>query len=157
MYKLTDGKSKILVIAQLPGKPARRVDFFRPKRISFCNPVFTGSKIFNTMMRQRALNLGYSLNEHGFYKMVNGKKGAKIDMTFNNEKDIFDFLNMEFKDPTERKDGRAVEDKKDSPVQDVEPEPEITIKPKRTTRNKTLKKSKGESPLQNIKTYKRRN
>lgn len=157
IYKLTDGKSKILVIAQLPGKPARRVDFLfsPPKEFAFAILYFTGSKIFNTMMRQRALDLGYSLNEHGFYKMVNGKKGAKIDMTFNTEKDIFDFLNMEFKEPTQRKDGRAVVIKKDSPVEDVEPEPEITIKPKKTSRNKTLKKAKAESPSQNIKTYKR--
>ena len=136
IYKLTDGKSKILVIAQLPGKPARRVDFLfsPPKEFAFAILYFTGSKIFNTMMRQRALDLGYSLNEHGFYNMLDGKKGAKIDMTFNTEKDIFDFLNMEFKEPTQRKDGRAVVIKKESPVEDVEPELEITIKPKKTSR-----------------------
>ena len=155
VYKLTDGKSKILVIAQLPGKPARRVDFLfsPPQEFPFAILYFTGSKIFNTMMRQRALDLGYSLNEHGFYKMVDSKKGAKIDITFNSEKDIFDFLNMEYMKPTERKDGRAVVIKKDAPVEDVDPEPQITIKPKKTMRSKTLKKSKANKHKQNIKTY----
>lgn len=156
VYKLTDGKSKILVIAQLPGKPARRVDFLfsPPQEFPFAILYFTGSKVFNTMMRQRALDLGYSLNEHGFYKMVDGKKGAKIDMTFNSEKNIFDFLNMEYKEPVERKDGRAVIiKKKDTPSEVVDPEPEIIIKPKK--KNKTLKKAKREKPEQNIKTYQR--
>ena len=112
IHKLTDGKTKVLAIAALPTKGAvpRRVDFLYtpPDEFAFAILYFTGSKIFNTVMRQRALDRGYTLNEHGIYHMVSGKKGAKIDQVFPNEKSIFDFLGMEYKTPEERKDARAV-------------------------------------------------
>ena len=59
-------------------------------------------------MRQRALELGYSMNEHGLYKMEGKKKGAKLDTVFPTEQSIFEFLGLEYKKPTERIDGRAV-------------------------------------------------
>ena len=80
-YKLTDGKVKILVIGRLSStSPSRRLDFLYspPKEYAFATLYFTGSKFFNTMMRQRALDLGYTLNEHGFHHMVNGKKGKAL-------------------------------------------------------------------------------
>lgn len=112
IHKLTDGKTKVLAIAALPKKGAvpRRVDFLYtpPDEFAFAILYFTGSKIFNTVMRQRALDRGYTLNEHGIYHMVSGKKGAKVDQVFPTEKSIFDFLGMEYKKPEERKDARAV-------------------------------------------------
>merc|ERR1712078_368828 len=59
-------------------------------------------------MRGRALTMGYSLNEHGLYKMDGKKKGAKLDQVFENEEAIFDFLKMEYKEPNQRIDGRSV-------------------------------------------------
>ena len=59
-------------------------------------------------MRGRALSLGYSLNEHGMYKMDGKKKGEKVADVFKSEKDIFDFLGMEFKDPRDRVNGLSV-------------------------------------------------
>jgi len=108
---LSRGQSKTLVIAKLPGnKIARRIDFLYapPDEFAFAILYFTGSKIFNTVMRQYGLNKGYTFNEHGIYHLVNKKKGAKVDKTFANEKDIFDFLGLQYKTPVERKDGRAV-------------------------------------------------
>tara|TARA_B110000858_G_scaffold197500_3_gene259380 strand:+ start:1974 stop:5336 length:3363 start_codon:yes stop_codon:yes gene_type:complete len=112
LHKLTDGKTKVLAIAKLPGKKtARRVDFLYtpPNEYAFAVLYFTGSKVFNTVMRQRALNMGYTLNEHGIYKLIGGKKGAKVGDEFPNEKSIFDFLKMKYKNPEERKDARAVQ------------------------------------------------
>ena len=111
---LTRGKTKSLTIAKLPDKTARRIDFLytSPEEYPFAVLYFTGSKIFNTVMRQRALNMGYTLNEHGISIMKKGVKGEKISAIFPNEKSIFDFLNMEYKSPMERIDGRAVQDKK---------------------------------------------
>ena len=112
LHKLTDGKTKVLAIAKLPGKKiARRVDllYTPPQEYAFAILYFTGSKVFNTVMRQRALDRGFTLNEHGIYKIVSGKKGAKVDQEFPTEKSIFDFLEMKFKTPEERKDARAVE------------------------------------------------
>ena len=118
-YILSRGKSKCLVVAQLPGKIFRRIDFLYalPEEYSFAILYFTGSKIFNTIMRQRALSYGYTLNEHGFSHMVNGIKTDKVIGNFPNEKSIFDFLEMEYKYPHERIDGRSVYTKLILPVE----------------------------------------
>ena len=108
---LSSGQLKTLVIAKLPGKHiARRVDFLYapPDEFAFAILYFTGSKSFNTLMRQYSLNKGYTFNEHGIYKLENKKKGEKVNKEFNTEKDIFDFLGLEFKTPIERQDGRSV-------------------------------------------------
>jgi DNA ligase (NAD+) len=134
---LSRGKTKSLTIAQLPSEAAagpsaseaaagpsaseaaagpsasvpRRVDFLYspPDEYAFALLYFTGSKIFNTVQRHRALQLGYSLNEHGLYKMTEGKKGAKITDEFPSEQAIFSILKMKYKEPNERIDGRAVQ------------------------------------------------
>ena len=104
LHKLTDGKTKVLAIV-VPGKEtARRVDFLYtpPNEYAFAVLYFTGSKVFNTVMRQRALNMGYTLNEHGIYKLVGGKREPRVDDEFPNEKSIFDFLKMKYKNPEEK-------------------------------------------------------
>ena len=108
---LSRGLAKTLVIAKLPGKPvARRVDFLysTPEDFPFAILYFTGSKAFNTVMRNKALKMGYTLNEHGLSNMDNKIKGAKLEQHFADEKAIFDFLKMVYKTPIERRDGRAV-------------------------------------------------
>jgi len=107
---LSRGKVKSLVIGQLPGKKPRRVDFLfsPPEEYAFAVLYFTGSAVFNTVMRQHALKLGYSMNEHGLYKMIAKKKGEKLDILFPDEKSIFAFLGLEYKTPVERKNGTAV-------------------------------------------------
>jgi NAD-dependent DNA ligase len=106
---LSRGSSKTLVIAKL-GQVARRVDFLYapPDEFAFAILYFTGSKIFNTVMRQYSLDKGYTFNEHGIYKLENKKKGEKVGKSFVTEKDIFDFLGLQFKTPIERRDGRSV-------------------------------------------------
>jgi NAD-dependent DNA ligase/DNA polymerase/3'-5' exonuclease PolX len=108
---LSKGKTKSLTIAQLPGKIPRRVDFLYtpPSEYAFALLYFTGSKIFNTVQRQRALTLGYTLNEHGLNHMVQGKKGEPVQATFPDEKAIFTYLGMQYKEPQARTDGRAVQ------------------------------------------------
>ena len=153
LHKLTDGKTKVLAIAKLPGKEtARRVDFLYtpPNEYAFAVLYFTGSKVFNTVMRQRALNMGYTLNEHGIYKVVGGKKGARVDDEFSNEKSIFDFLKMKYKNPEERKDARAVEISGDNPAPapvSVKPDPVDAAAPAKPKKTTTLKK-KAPSSLQ---------
>ena len=107
---LSRGKTKSLGISKLRRKPSRRIDFMftKSEELAFALLYFTGSKSFNTVMRKRALDLGYSMNEHGLYKMVDGKKGTKLERHFPTEKSVFDFLGMVYKGPTERKDGNAV-------------------------------------------------
>jgi NAD-dependent DNA ligase/DNA polymerase/3'-5' exonuclease PolX len=107
---LTKGKSKSLTITKNDDDIARRVDFLYspPSEYSFAKLYFTGSKGFNTVMRHRALQFGYTLNEHGIHKMEGKIKSFKIPMDFPSEKSIFDFFKMEYKEPYERHDGRAV-------------------------------------------------
>jgi DNA ligase (NAD+) len=107
---LSQGVSKCLVISRInPSATARRVDFLYASKEEYPFSIlyFTGSKIFNTVMRNHALTLGLTMNEHGLYKMENKKKGEKVNHQFLNEKDIFKYLNMEYKEPQERVDGRA--------------------------------------------------
>jgi NAD-dependent DNA ligase/DNA polymerase/3'-5' exonuclease PolX len=110
---LSRGKTKSLTVAQLPGAESipRRVDFLYtpPTEYAFALLYFTGSKFFNTVQRHRALQLGYSLNEHGLYKMLDKKKGEKVAGEFPNEQAIFAILQMRYKEPHERIDGRAVQ------------------------------------------------
>ena len=118
LYVLSRGPTKCLVVAKIPSSDAaRRVDFLytTPQEFPFAILYFTGSKIFNTVMRHIALEKGYTMNEHGIYKMEAKKKGEKVDRTFNSEEDIFDFLGLEYKSPIERTDGRAIVIKKSKP------------------------------------------
>ena len=119
---LTKGKTKSMVMGQLPGQTPRRLDFMyaSPSEYAFAILYFTGSKAVNVVMRQRALDLGYSMNEHGLYKMTGKKKGPKLDAIFPNERSVFEFLGLKYKKPTERIDGRSVVLKStDEPTEEV--------------------------------------
>jgi NAD-dependent DNA ligase len=108
---LSRGPTKCLVMAKIPSSDSvRRVDFLYTglEEFPFAILYFTGSKIFNTVMRHIALEKGYTMNEHGINKMEGKKKGDKVSHRFKTEEDIFDFLGLEYKAPTERTDGRAV-------------------------------------------------
>jgi len=62
---------------------------------------FTGSKNFNIMLRSRAKEMGYKLNEYGLWDLITGKEIKNIKT----ELDILNILNTskEFKDPSNRK------------------------------------------------------
>ena len=171
---LSRGQSKSMTIMQLAStNPFRRVDFMYspPDEYSFSILYFTGSKIFNTVQRQRALDMKYTLNEHGIYHMVDGKKGNKVEGSFPNEKSIFDLLGMMFKEPQERKDGRAVQFTEQEQAQQTQAqqaqvqqtqaqpietitmptEPTITIK---KPKNVTLKKKIKQNPVTTLLNFK---
>ena len=108
---LSKGPSKCLVITKIPSSQyARRVDFLftSKEEYPFSLLYFTGSKIFNTVMRSKALSMGLTMNEHGLYKLEGKKKGDKVEHVFRTEKDIFDYLKLKYISPIERKDGRSV-------------------------------------------------
>lgn len=158
---LSRGASKCLVIAQLPGQEfPRRVDFLYtpPDEYAFALLYFTGSKIFNTVMRQRALKMGYTFNEHGIFHMENKKKGTKVSQNFPDEKSIFDFLNMVYKEPIKRIDGRSietkegkVEEKEEKKVEEKKEKFEIEVKVKnKTIKHKTILKAKANKSATDI-------
>jgi NAD-dependent DNA ligase/DNA polymerase/3'-5' exonuclease PolX len=106
---LSQGPSKCLVIAKLFScNTARRVDFLftDAKEFPFAILYFTGSKIFNTVMRHTALTKGFTMNEHGIFDLSDK---TPVKHAFHDEKDIFDFLGLVYKQPNERIDGRAIQ------------------------------------------------
>lgn len=117
---LSRGPTKCLVITKIHNSlgKARRVDFLytTQEEFPFAILYFTGSKIFNTVMRRVALEKGYTMNEHGINKMEEKKKGEKVNIKFTSEDDIFNFLGLEYKAPNERTDGRAIVIIKDSKI-----------------------------------------
>ena len=144
LYVLSRGPTKCLVVAKIPSSDtARRVDFLytNPEEFPFAILYFTGSKIFNTVMRHIALEKGYTMNEHGIYKMEAKKKGEKVQRAFTSEEDIFDFLGLEYKSPIERTDGRAIVVKKSKPkliIEESDSESEEYVLPAKQSKKKIM-------------------
>lgn len=144
---LSRGNIKSLGVSKLGNRPARRIDFmFTPrKENAFAILYFTGSKEFNTAMRSQALKMGYSLNEHGLYKMNDKKKGEKLTKLFSTEKDVFDFLDIEYTEPEDRKGANSMVIKaKKRSVSKPKTLKKLKVKVK-TPGHKTLKKRKTKS------------
>jgi DNA ligase (NAD+) len=163
---LSRGKSKCLVVAKIPSSDKyRRVDFLytSPKEYPFAVLYFTGSKAFNAVMRGHALKMGYSLNEHGFSKMSikegdkKETKGSVLEKSFASERNIFDFLGLQYIDPVDRIDGRNIislgqpseRQQTPSPILQEEPvkEEEVEIK---EPKKKSAKKREPKKPSQKI-------
>jgi DNA polymerase beta len=109
-YILALGEKKCMGIARLLGKDykARRVDFLiTPEHEYACALLyFTGSDMFNVAFRQRALQKGYTLNEHAMtpMKLPDGTN-APAPPPFHTEQDIFRFLSLQYVEPSKRVEG----------------------------------------------------
>tara|TARA_B100001094_G_scaffold332711_1_gene405997 strand:+ start:6789 stop:7727 length:939 start_codon:yes stop_codon:yes gene_type:complete len=92
---LSSGPTKWMGYGKIDKIP-RRIDlmFTSPEKYPFAILYFTGSKEFNKNMRYVAKELGYTLNEHG----LTPNPGIK----FENEKDIFKFLKLDYVEPINR-------------------------------------------------------
>ncbi len=161
---LSKGKTKSLTIARLkPSYTARRIDFMYspPDEFAFSTLYFTGSKNFNVVQRKIANDHKLTLNEHGLYHLSDKKvKQQKIDKELLTEKDIFEYLNMVYKEPHERKDGRdailksqettsQTEEKKESSNTKIKKQ-SLKAKKKIKISNKTLKNLKKHSKKKKI-------
>ena len=105
-YILALGEKKCMGIARLhDGKDykARRVDFLiTPEHEYACALLyFTGSDMFNVAFRQRALQKGYTLNEH----LLASIGDAPAPPPFHTEQDIFRFLSLQYVEPSKRVEG----------------------------------------------------
>ncbi len=96
------GNHKCMAVCQVPDAEHRRLDLLLTpnEEWAFAILYFTGSDRFNVAMRAHALEQGYTLNEHRIAR-TDGKEMASMP-TFKSEKDIFDFLGLEYVKPTER-------------------------------------------------------
>ena len=99
---LAQGTKKYNGMCKMKGYTThRRIDIMitKPEEYPFAILYFTGSKDFNTLMRQHALDKGYSMNEYSL-KHVSDK--SVVDHVFKVEKDIFDYLEYPFVEPWQR-------------------------------------------------------
>ena len=96
---LAKGTKKYNGMCKLPDcLTFRRIDIIitKPEEYPFAILYFTGSKDFNTLMRQHALDKGLSMNEYSL-KDVDTKE--VVDHVFETERDIFDYLEYGYVDP----------------------------------------------------------
>jgi DNA polymerase IV len=100
------GAHKCLAIAALPNRKARRLDILvtPPAELPFAIFYFTGSDTFNVAVRQRALDRGFTLNEHALTTLKTGVavEGIRI------ERDIFTALRIAWVEPCDRTGPEAV-------------------------------------------------
>jgi DNA polymerase/3'-5' exonuclease PolX len=110
---LAMGTHKCMAVCQLPGGQHRRLDLLlTPKEeIPYAMLYFTGSDKFNVEMRSKALERGWSLNEHGLTSVGVGdtEEEATKDLfskkppVLESEEEVMNFLGWEYVEPTERK------------------------------------------------------
>ena len=83
---------------KLPNNTPRRLDilFSSQEEYPFSILYFTGSREYNKFMRTEAIKQNLRLNEHGLFD-----KGTmeSVDHYFNDEKSIFDYLNIDYIEP----------------------------------------------------------
>ncbi|MEO0236815.1 MAG: nucleotidyltransferase domain-containing protein [candidate division WOR-3 bacterium] len=99
----SQGDTKYMGVCRHPHKAiGRRIDIRFIPYGSFYPALlyFTGSMMFNKLMRTAALEKGYTLNEYGLYRLVNGQKMENIMV--HSEKEVFDLLNLVYLQPNER-------------------------------------------------------
>ena len=99
---LAKGKKKFMGYIKLTsnGLPCR-IDILNVplNEYAFGLLYFTESKNFNIMLRKKAIELGFKLNEKGLYSI---KSKQKVNYSFKNENDIFQFLKVKYLLPINR-------------------------------------------------------
>jgi len=98
---LARGPKKYNGLCKYGRNPCRRIDimYTKPSEYPFAIMYFTGSMEFNTMVRQKCLDRGLSLNE---YSLKDNDTKKVVDHKFSVEKDIFDYLDMDYVEPVDR-------------------------------------------------------
>jgi DNA polymerase/3'-5' exonuclease PolX len=120
------GEKKMMMVASLPGadkpgagKPVyRHIDIFAYPHPQFPFAILhaTGSRDFNILLRKHALDLGWSLSEHGLKSVKEELTGVEAEQPppthmiqqkiqkphFTEEKDIFRFLDYDYVQPQDR-------------------------------------------------------
>lgn len=98
---LAIGPKKCMAISRVSGKPARRLDLLltNAEEYPYALLYFTGSDKYNIAMRKRALELGYTLNEHRMSPIRDDVPSVPF---MKEERDIVEFLKMTYVPPKER-------------------------------------------------------
>jgi NAD-dependent DNA ligase len=90
-------------------------------------------------MRQKALDQGYTFNEHSIHHLTaDKKKGDKVATQFLTEQSIFDFLQVPYKTPLERQTVPYMDGGSGSAILPASGKPLLTATEKNTTRKKKI-------------------
>lgn len=94
-----NGTTKYMGLCQIPNSIPRRIDIrvIPFQSYAFATLYFTGSKNNNTIMRNKAKKMGYTLNEYGLYKLEDHKP-----VICQTEEEIFKVLDMPYLTPQQR-------------------------------------------------------
>ena len=97
------GDKKFMGVCKIGDNKYRRLDIlYTPEeQYGYAILYFTGSMKFNIAVRKKALEKGYSLNEHGFTP----SEGVPLLKT---EEEILNFLGIKMIDPKKRKDEKIL-------------------------------------------------
>jgi len=109
---LAKGSKKCLAVVKLSESTddsekskmkARRLDLLLtpPEEFPYALLYFTGSDKFNIKMRKKAIEMGYSLSEHGL-KITKKDPAPPKPPMMKTEKDVFEFLKIPYISPKER-------------------------------------------------------
>lgn len=99
----THGGTKYMGVCRAaPALPGRRIDirFVSHDSLGAAILYFTGSGKFNKLMRFRANQRGYTLNEYGLFHYINEVKGSQIPTP--TEQDVFRILRFVYLEPEQR-------------------------------------------------------
>jgi DNA polymerase beta len=108
---LAEGPKKFMGYVRLSSShKARRLDLLMTPEKEFAYAIlyFTGSQEFNVGFRRFCLDKGYTINEH---IMKPTREGVAEVPRMKTEKDIFDFLNLQYVKPEDRKAASDVKEK----------------------------------------------
>jgi len=101
---LAKGAKKCMAIVKIGNGKARRLDLLLTPEdeYSYALLYFTGSGPFNVIMRQYALEKGYSLNEHRMIIVSDVEPKPSAIPELLTEKNIFEFLKIPYIKPVDR-------------------------------------------------------
>jgi len=105
---LAHGAHKFMGICRSGKLPFRRLDILLtpPEAYGYALLYFTGSQKFNILVRQHALTLGYTLNEH---RLAPVDAKAKPVPSLKTEAEILAFLGIKFVEPKDRETIKSLE------------------------------------------------
>jgi DNA polymerase beta len=107
------GEKKCMAYVKLNSKSkVRRLDLLitPEKEYPYAILYFTGSDLFNVAFRKYALSKGYTINEHTMKAKLEDIKEVP---TMKSEEDIFEFLGLNYVEPSERKDQTSIVEKRE--------------------------------------------
>jgi len=104
------GMTKFMGVCRLPDLLIRRIDIVQTTihEYPFAILYFTGSGDYNRMVRAKANEMGYTLNEHGIHPFAEGEKQEMDPKEYqaflkknklDSEKNIVEFLGLPYLEP----------------------------------------------------------